>query len=89
MVASISIVAVGFFRSWIHVPLPLAIAESCSSKRFPAAYGLYMITTGIFNILLPILLGKYEKINYLVVLHFMFNKLLKVYKIDFIICCRY
>ncbi|XP_044729949.1 monocarboxylate transporter 6-like [Chrysoperla carnea] len=57
MVAAIAIIAVGFFRSWIHVPLPLAIAESCSSKRFPAAYGLYMITTGIFNILLPILLA--------------------------------
>jgi hypothetical protein len=39
----------GFTRSFIHVPLPLVIAEY-NVKRFPAAYGLSMVVAGIFGL---------------------------------------
>lgn len=39
----------GFTRSFIHVPLPLVLAEY-SVKRFPAAYGLSLVIAGILGL---------------------------------------
>jgi hypothetical protein len=39
----------GFTRSFIHVPMPLVIAEY-NVKRFPAAYGLSTVVAGIFGL---------------------------------------
>jgi hypothetical protein len=39
----------GFTRSFIHVPMPLVLAEY-NIKRFPAAYGLSMVVAGIFGL---------------------------------------
>ena len=48
---------VGFTRSFIHVPLPLVVAEY-SVKRFPAAYGLSMVIGGLIGLSGGPLVGK-------------------------------
>jgi hypothetical protein len=39
----------GFTRSFIHVPMSLVLAEY-SVKKFPAAYGLSMVVSGIIGL---------------------------------------
>jgi len=36
----------GFFRTWLHVPLPLVFAEYLPIERFPSGYGLFMFLQG-------------------------------------------
>lgn len=48
---------VGFTRSFIHVPLPLVVAEY-SVTRFPAAYGLSMVVGGVIGLSAGSLVGK-------------------------------
>ncbi|XP_026468858.1 monocarboxylate transporter 9-like [Ctenocephalides felis] len=47
----------GFFRTWIHVPLPLVFAEYFSQERFPSAYGLFMFLQGIMTLALGPIVG--------------------------------
>jgi len=47
----------GFTRSFIHVPLPLVVAEY-SVTRFPAAYGLCMVVGGVIGLSAGSLVGK-------------------------------
>ncbi|XP_044729571.1 uncharacterized protein LOC123292923 [Chrysoperla carnea] len=85
-------IAGGFFRSWIHMPLPVAIAENCTLKRFPAAYGLYMIGTGIFNILIPFFLALLPQNNTITVvvlsLLVLFAAMSWILEIIWLNCCR-
>jgi hypothetical protein len=46
----------GFTRSFIHVPMPLVLAEY-SVKRFPAAYGLSMVVSGVIGIFAGLFVG--------------------------------
>ncbi|PNF41779.1 hypothetical protein B7P43_G03449 [Cryptotermes secundus] len=46
----------GFTRSFIHVPMPLVLAEY-NIKRFPAAYGLSMVVAGILGLAAGPLVG--------------------------------
>ncbi|XP_034474080.1 uncharacterized protein LOC117781430 [Drosophila innubila] len=36
----------GFLRTWIHVPLPLVLADYLPKERFASGYGLFMFTQG-------------------------------------------
>jgi hypothetical protein len=47
----------GFTRSFIHVPMPLVVAEY-SVTRFPAAYGLSMVVGGVIGLSAGCLVGK-------------------------------
>ncbi|XP_011203888.2 monocarboxylate transporter 9 [Bactrocera dorsalis] len=38
--------AMGFLRTWIHVPLPLVFAEYLPKERFATGYGLFMFLQG-------------------------------------------
>ncbi|XP_067000412.2 uncharacterized protein [Anabrus simplex] len=47
----------GFFRSWINVCIPLIFAEFSPVDRFPAAYGLHLLTAGLVHLLIGPFVG--------------------------------
>ena len=46
----------GFFRSFIQVPVPLVLAEY-NLKKVPAAMGLFMVTSGIMCLIVVPFIG--------------------------------
>ncbi|XP_031623601.1 monocarboxylate transporter 14-like [Contarinia nasturtii] len=52
------IVAVlGFFRTWLHVPISLVFADHLAPERFPAGYSLFMFFQGNFAFLIGPFIG--------------------------------
>ncbi|KAJ6640355.1 Monocarboxylate transporter 12, partial [Pseudolycoriella hygida] len=39
--------AMGFLRTWIHVPLPIVFGDHLPPTRFPSGYGLFMFIQGM------------------------------------------
>ncbi|KAJ8871200.1 hypothetical protein PR048_027506 [Dryococelus australis] len=48
---------ISIFRPFLLIELPLVFAEYCSLQRFPSAYGLFMITSGMFALTLGPIVG--------------------------------
>ncbi|XP_031626281.1 uncharacterized protein LOC116342706 isoform X2 [Contarinia nasturtii] len=61
----------GFFRTWIHVPLPLVFADHLSQERFPSGYGLFMMLSGNITFLFGPFVGWIRDItsSYIVCFH--------------------
>lgn len=43
-----AVAALGFLRTWLHVPVSLIFAEHLPLERFPTGYGLFMFFQGNF-----------------------------------------
>ncbi|CAD7091335.1 unnamed protein product [Hermetia illucens] len=38
---------IGFFKTWMHIPMPLVFAEYLPKERFSSGYGLFMFLQGV------------------------------------------
>lgn len=47
----------GVLRAWLHVASPLVIASHVSHEDFPGAYALFMLSTGLVNVICGPLIG--------------------------------
>ncbi|XP_049957450.1 monocarboxylate transporter 7-like isoform X1 [Schistocerca serialis cubense] len=56
-------VLMGFSRSYVTSTMPLVIGETCSKERFPAAYGLHQVMSGILYITIGPLIGLLKDIT--------------------------
>lgn len=65
--------AMGFLRTWIHVPLPLVFAEYLPKERFATGYGLFMFLQGNIMFAIGPLVGYLRDLtqNYVVTFHFL------------------
>ncbi|KAL7744096.1 hypothetical protein ACLKA6_009082 [Drosophila palustris] len=61
----------GFLRTWIHVPLPLVLADYLPKERFASGYGLFMFTQGNGMFLIGPIVGyiRDRTQNYILVFH--------------------
>uniref|UniRef100_A0A0A1WGI3 Monocarboxylate transporter 9 n=1 Tax=Zeugodacus cucurbitae TaxID=28588 RepID=A0A0A1WGI3_ZEUCU len=63
--------AMGFLRTWIHVPLPLVFAEYLPKERFATGYGLFMFLQGNIMFAIGPLVGYLRDLtqDYIVTFH--------------------
>ncbi|KAH8398043.1 hypothetical protein KR222_011561, partial [Zaprionus bogoriensis] len=61
----------GFLRTWVHVPLPLVLADYLPKERFASGYGLFMFTQGNAMFLIGPIVGyiRDRTQNYILVFH--------------------
>ncbi|XP_055300044.1 monocarboxylate transporter 14-like [Sitodiplosis mosellana] len=51
------VIVLGFFRTFLHVTVPLAFADHLSHTRFASGYGLYMFLQGNFSFIIAPFIG--------------------------------
>lgn len=54
----VTLVVHGFFRGFTLINFPLVLSESVVPEKFPAAFGLSMVSKGIFIVALGPFAGK-------------------------------
>ncbi|CAG9796387.1 unnamed protein product [Diatraea saccharalis] len=52
-----SITVLGVLRSWLHIASPLVISNYVPHDDFPAAYSMFMLTSGLVNLMASPLIG--------------------------------
>lgn len=55
------LVFIGFIRGAVILNINLSVSECCSLKKLPHAYGLFMVSKGLFSLALSPLVGKDDK----------------------------
>ncbi|XP_031639658.1 monocarboxylate transporter 7-like [Contarinia nasturtii] len=51
------IIVLGFFRTWLHVTVPLIFADHLPPSQFASGYGLYMFLYGNFSFIISPFIG--------------------------------
>lgn len=54
---AVVIIALGFFRTWLHVTVPLIFADHLPQSKFASGYSLYMFLYGNFSFIIAPFIG--------------------------------
>lgn len=71
----VTFVIIGFLRGATLVNLNLTVSEYCSLSKLPSAFGMFMVSKGLFVIMLSPLIGRFNIIirimmNYRIIIFF-------------------
>lgn len=66
-------VVIGFLRGATLVNLNLSVSECCSLKKLPSAFGIFMVSKGLFVVMMSPLIGYIRDVSdsYTVCIHVM------------------